>query len=71
MEIEHREATVATGHYSHTPEPKIALHHDAVAAEAIGGDYEEMPKGYYTSSAFIGTMVVSVYTLRFKAVSNT
>lgn len=60
MEVEHREAQ--TGHYSHTPEVKVALHHDAVAAEAIGGDYEGMPKGYYTSKAFIGTLVVSTGT---------
>jgi hypothetical protein len=58
MEVEHREAPGAAGHYSHTPEPKITLHHDTVAPEAIGGEYEEMPKGYYTSPAFIGTMVV-------------
>lgn len=54
--IEHQEQT---GHYQHTPVVTIALHHDAVAPEAIGGLYEEMPKGYYRSKGFVGTMIVS------------
>jgi hypothetical protein len=56
MAVEHHEA--AQGHYQHTPEVKIALHHDEVAPEAVGGLYEHMPKGYYLSSGFIGTMTV-------------
>ena len=41
------------------PAPNIQLHHDAVASEAIGGLYHEMPANYYRSPAFIGTLVVS------------
>ena len=55
MAFEHREEP---GHYQHTPTVEVALHHDAVAPEAIGGLYDEMPKGYYWSKDFIGTMIV-------------
>jgi hypothetical protein len=53
--LEHREAAA---HQMHTPPAEVALHHDAVAPEAVGGLYEEMPKGYYLSKNFIGTVVV-------------
>ena len=43
----------------HAPTTTIQLHHDAVAPEAIGGLYHEMPAKYYRSPAFIGTLVVS------------
>lgn len=42
---------------SHVPE---ALSKDIVAAEAVGGAYAEMPKGYYWSKGFLGTLVVSI-----------
>jgi hypothetical protein len=42
------------------PAPNIQLDHDAVAPEAIGGLYHEMPANYYRSPAFIGTLVVSL-----------
>lgn len=38
--------------------PSNALSHDVVAPEAIGGLYGEMPKGYYWSTEFIGTLIV-------------
>jgi hypothetical protein len=47
-------------HVQHAPAPAIHLHHDAVAPEAIGGLYHEMPAKYYRSPAFIGTLVVSL-----------
>jgi hypothetical protein len=42
----------------HAPVAEIAIHHDKVAQEAVGGLYEEMPPGYYRSVNFIGTVVV-------------
>jgi hypothetical protein len=47
------------GIHALAPNPKIALHHDAVAPEAVGGIYQEMPSGYYRSVGFIGTVIVS------------
>lgn len=35
------------------------IHHDLVAAEAVGGHVDELPKGYYWSPGFIGTFIVS------------
>lgn len=32
---------------------------DLVDTKAIGGDLEEMPKGYFYSPKFIGTVIVS------------
>ena len=47
-------------HAQHAPAPAVHLHHDAVAPEAIGGLYHEMPAKYYRSPAFVGTLVVSL-----------
>jgi hypothetical protein len=47
------------GIHTHAPPPKIALHHDAIAPEAVGGIYTEMPPGYYRSLGFMGTVIVS------------
>ena len=55
--LDHREVA---GYQSHVPKVP-ALHHDVVAPEAIGGLYEEMPKGYYWSKDFIGTLIVSCF----------
>ena len=38
-------------------------HVDLVDAHAIGGDVEEMPKGYFWSPQFIGTVIVSFVSL--------
>jgi hypothetical protein len=46
------------GIHTHAPPPEIALHHDAIAPEAVGGIYKEMPLGYYRSVGFIGTVIV-------------
>ncbi|KAF2465359.1 fungal trichothecene efflux pump [Lindgomyces ingoldianus] len=35
------------------------LHHDHVAAEALGGRTHDLPKGYYYSPGFIGTLVAT------------
>ncbi len=32
---------------------------DLVDAHAVGGEFQDMPKGYYTSISFIMTVVVS------------
>jgi hypothetical protein len=56
--LEHREAGMSL-HHHHAPAADVALHHDQVAPEAIGGLYEEMPKGYYWSKDFLGTLIVS------------
>ena len=42
-----------------------ALHHDLVAPEAVGGLYEEMPKGYFWSKGFLGTLAVSTHLSHF------
>jgi len=34
---------------------------DFVDTHALGGDFETMPKGYYTSMNFIGTVTVSYF----------
>lgn len=52
-------------HYEHVAPTNIKLHHDAVAPEAIGGLYHEMPAGYYRSPKFIGTVVVSYRILPY------
>lgn len=44
--------------HPNTPAATIALHHDIVAPEAIGGLYEDLPKGYYLSKGFLGTLIV-------------
>lgn len=44
-------------HVGHRPD--VQLYHDAVAPEAIGGKVEEMPKNYYMSMKFIGTMTAT------------
>lgn len=46
------------GIHTHAPPSKIALYHDAIAPEAVGGIYDEMPPGYYRSVGFIGTVIV-------------
>ena len=56
--LEHQEAEISQ-HRHHAPTADVALHHDQVAPEAIGGLYEEMPKGYYWSKNFLGTLIVS------------
>ncbi|EON68727.1 hypothetical protein W97_07985 [Coniosporium apollinis CBS 100218] len=35
------------------------IHHDLVAAEAVGGHVNDLPKGYYWSPSFIGTFVAT------------
>jgi hypothetical protein len=47
----------------HAPVATITLHHDAVAPEAIGGFYDELPPGYYQTMEFIGTVTVSLYQI--------
>ena len=69
IELEHHESNeFRTTH--HQPAADVKLHHDKVAPEAIGGLYDEMPKGYYRSKDFIGTLIVCVRTTTFKLVSN-
>lgn len=41
------------------PTKSNGLHHDHIAEEALGGHTSDLPKGYYTSVGFIGTVVVS------------
>lgn len=36
------------------------LHHDHIAAEALGGHTGDLHKGYYRSPGFIGTVIVSI-----------
>lgn len=48
-----------TGHYFQAPAPEVVIYHDAVARDAIGGQLDSMPPGYYTSFPFIGTVIVS------------
>lgn len=45
--------------------PSGGLHHDEVAAEALGGHTGDLPDGYYRSLSFIGTVIVSVPGIRY------
>lgn len=54
-EISHEERSVAAEHHV----TDIELHHDRVAPEAMGGVVQDLPKGYYLSARFIGTMVAT------------
>jgi hypothetical protein len=56
---EHHEANATSQPHHRAPHADVELHHDAVAPEAVGGLYNEMPKGYYWSKDFIGTLIVS------------
>ncbi len=59
--VEAQTTTVQEGTvHIHAAATHIALHHDAVAPEAVGGQYGDMPQGYYRSAGFIGTVIVSV-----------
>jgi len=40
-------------------ESVVPHNNGVVASEAVGGAYEEMPKGYYWSKGFLGTLAVS------------
>jgi hypothetical protein len=40
-------------------DPDVHLYHDAVAPEAIGGNAESLPKNYYMSFKFIGTLAAT------------
>ncbi|KAG9234533.1 fungal trichothecene efflux pump [Amylocarpus encephaloides] len=55
--LEHHEAQGT--HPVHAPHAEVELHHDRVAPEAIGGLYEEMPKGYFWSKDFMGTLIAT------------
>ncbi|KAG9241653.1 fungal trichothecene efflux pump [Calycina marina] len=61
VDIEHRDA-VGSLHSKHRKTPAALHKQDIVAQEAIGGTYEELPKGYYYSKDFIGTLTASPWT---------
>jgi hypothetical protein len=63
IELEHHEPSEHHG-IQHAPHADVTLHHDKVAPEAIGGLYDEMPKGYYRSKDFIGTLIVGFPTIK-------
>jgi len=68
------EETAADGHISQVKTNNShGLHHDHVAEEALGGTTSDLPKGYYRSAGFIGTVVVSsplaVFSLRTRLTS--
>lgn len=44
--------------YPLTPTKSAGLHHDHVAAEALGGHTGDLPEGYFRSLGFIMTVVV-------------
>jgi hypothetical protein len=52
------EAVATEGHLSQVK--SHGLHHDHIAQEALGGTTSDLPKGYYRSAGFIGTVVVSL-----------
>lgn len=56
--VEHQEADMSQ-HRDRAPAAEGVFHPGQVAPEAIGGLYAEMPKGYYWSKNFIGTLIVS------------
>lgn len=50
--------------HSQVSRAATVLQRDVVAPEAVGGLYEEMPKGYYWSKQFIGTLIVRHFHFR-------
>ena len=46
--------------HAHQPPAAIVLQHDQVAEEIVGGDYEDLPKGYFLRPNFLGTFTVSL-----------
>ncbi|KAK0813200.1 hypothetical protein LTR91_007420 [Friedmanniomyces endolithicus] len=62
MAISHAEHAAAApeAHHHHAEHATdIELHHDLVAPEALGGRQSELPRNYYRSPAFIGTLVAT------------
>ncbi|RDW77731.1 hypothetical protein BP6252_05784 [Coleophoma cylindrospora] len=43
----------------HDPTAPVTLRHDKIAPEAVGGSYADMPKGYYLSKGFLGTLLAT------------
>ena len=58
MAISHAEHAATPGSHEHAT-ADIELHHDLVAPEALGGRQSELPRNYYRSPAFIGTLVAT------------
>ena len=54
------EVTEQVNEKSDLPEARRIQTEDEVAAEAKGGDLTTLPKGYYWSPSFIGTMAVRI-----------
>jgi len=55
----HEEAVAYSDLSRHKTAASEGLHHDHVAAEALGGHTSDLPQGYYHSAGFIGTVIVS------------
>jgi hypothetical protein len=53
-----RETEASDYDHALTHQASAGLHHDHVAEEAIGGHTSDLPKGYYRSMDFIGTVIV-------------
>jgi len=58
IDLEHQDDIRNSPATPHAPTTIILHKKDVVAKEAIGGDYEELPKGYYWSKDFLGTLTV-------------
>ncbi|KAF2013879.1 fungal trichothecene efflux pump [Aaosphaeria arxii CBS 175.79] len=54
-----REDVAPTHEPSLTQHSSNGLHHDHVAEEAIGGHTSDLPRGYYYSPGFIGTVIAT------------
>lgn len=48
-----------TNDHSHASRHDAGLHHDHIAQEALGGHTGDLPKGYYHSPGFIGTVIAT------------
>lgn len=55
----HEEVTTASSLTNHQTSSSHGLHHDHIAAEALGGHTADLGRSYYTSINFIGTVIVS------------
>lgn len=59
-EVKQEEVVTDNNNLDRYPTAKSeGLHHDHIAAEALGGHVADLPNGYYRSPGFIGTVVVS------------
>jgi hypothetical protein len=57
--------TIEQAENAQPPQPSnVLLEHDAIAQDIVGGHLADMPPGYYTRPAFLGTFTVGASALQ-------